>query len=911
MSRAVLLGPAVLLCALWVSVCPGSAVKLLQNGYRDVVVAIHPRVPEDPALLQSIQAMFTEASQYLFTATRRRAIFEDVKILVPMSWRENNTLYRRPNRERYTEASVWVSDPFCENAITPPFTSTLGHCGQQGRYIHFTPRYLLDHSATDTFGPRGRVLVRLWATLHWGVFSEFDSKTPFYRSFTGTIEATRCSSSISGSHLKSDGSACETDPQTGLPTGDCTFQPSSTQNTTGSIMYQPFIPQITEFCDSRSHNSEAPNTHNRLCDYRSVWDVISSTPDFLNGNNPPIATDPPPPSFTLLRAQRRVVCLVLDTSGSMIIADRITRLKQAAQLFLLQIVEQGSLVGIVDFDHESVILKSLTIIDMITRKELSATLPSEADGGTNICRGLRKGFEVLRGDDKQVAGDEIILLTDGQDSGLGSCMDEVAQSGAIVHTIALGHSTEPGLEQFALRTGGKQCFATDKLDSTGLMDIFSGISSGSGDDITTPIQLLSTGTKTAPGTQFSGSVSVDSTVGNNTVFTFTWQLAQPQFSVWSPRGDVYNNSHLDTDPAVRTARLTLPGVAKSGTWSFTVLNSYSFAQTFTVTVISQAVNECVPPVIVTGTIEKSEVTYPEPIIITATVSQGNSLITQANVTVIVDLDNGKLLRLPALDDGAGADEIRADGFYTCLFYDYSQDGRYSIKLEVLGEGGRVHVVSPKEHTAPTKPASAKGRVRRSVEFDQPNHKGPGDFSRSAMGGTVKVTRVPDVPQDNFPPSRVTDLTASLLDGSVLLQWTAPGDDYNMGTVSSYDVRMSPTPDALRDNFSQAYSLNTSSLSVVPAGQKQTLQLPLTMLPATNQSVLFFTLRASDDAKHTSPMSSIANFNFAREARKATVTTPSSAPILTLLSAAVNKPKSEVYLSRVSSLFFIRREIQRI
>ncbi|XP_066577810.1 calcium-activated chloride channel regulator 3A-1 [Amia ocellicauda] len=877
MSRAVLLGPAVLLCALWVSVCPGSAVKLLQNGYRDVVVAIHPRVPEDPALLQSIQAMFTEASQYLFTATRRRAFFKDVKILVPMSWRENNTVYRRPSRERYTKASVRVSDPFCENAITPPFTSTLGHCGQQGQYIHFTPRFLMDNSATDIFGPRGRVLVRLWATLRWGVFSESDAKTPFYRSGTGTIEATRCSSSISGSHLKSDSSACEMDPQTGLPTGDCTFRPSSTQNTTGSIMYQPFIPQITEFCDSRSHNPEAPNTHNRLCDRRSVWDVISSTPDFLNGNNPPNDSAPPPPSFTLLRAQRRVVCLVLDTSGSMRHADRINTLRQAAQLFLLQILEQGSLVGIVEFNSKSVILKNLTEIDsMSTRKELVNALPSKPKGETDICGGLRRGFEVLRGDDKQVAGDEIILLTDGEDRDVCCCVDEVAQSGAIVHTIALGCSADPGLEQFSQRTGGKCFSATDELESPWLMDVFSGISSGSGDDITTPTQLHSTGKTIAPGTQFSGSVSVDSTVGNNTVFIFTWQLAQPQVSVRSPRGNVYNNSHLDTDPAVRTACLTLPGVAESGTWSFTLLNSHHTTQNFTLTVISKAVNECIPPVIVTAIIEKTQVTYPEPIIITGMVSQGNRLITQANVTVIVDLDNGKLLRLPALDDGAGPDTTQDDGFYTCLFYDYPQNGRYSVKLEVLGEGGRVQVVSPKEQISHAKPDHCKGRVRRSMDFDQQNHKGLVDFSSSAVGGTVMVT---NVSQDNLPPSRVTDLTASLINDSILLQWTAPGDDYNVGTVSSYDVRVSPTPDALRNSFSQAHRLYTSSLYVVPAGQKQTLQVPLTALPATNQSVLFFALRASDNAKLTSPTSSITNslvVTFARKAHKATVTTPSSA-----------------------------------
>lgn len=71
------------------------------------------------------------------------------------------------------------------------------------------------------------------------------------------------------------------------------------------------------FCDSESHNAEAPNDQNRKCDYRSTWDVISESEDFKDNSNKPIYLDLPTPTFTLLQPENRVFCLVLDVSGSM------------------------------------------------------------------------------------------------------------------------------------------------------------------------------------------------------------------------------------------------------------------------------------------------------------------------------------------------------------------------------------------------------------------------------------------------------------------------------------------------------------------------------------------------------------------------------------------------------------------
>ena len=73
------------------------------------------------------------------------------------------------------------------------------------------------------------------------------------------------------------------------------------------------------FCDNQTHNREAPNDQNRLCNLQSSWDVILQSSDFAGGANPSLDEDvDTTPSFRVLQlsSYTRFV-LVLDTSGSM------------------------------------------------------------------------------------------------------------------------------------------------------------------------------------------------------------------------------------------------------------------------------------------------------------------------------------------------------------------------------------------------------------------------------------------------------------------------------------------------------------------------------------------------------------------------------------------------------------------
>lgn len=72
---------------------------------------------------------------------------------------------------------------------------------------------------------------------------------------------------------------------------------------------------MVEFCTEKNHNKEAPNAQNQRCNLRSTWEVIQESEDFQQAT--PMTTQPPTPTFSLLQIGQRILCLVLDKSGSM------------------------------------------------------------------------------------------------------------------------------------------------------------------------------------------------------------------------------------------------------------------------------------------------------------------------------------------------------------------------------------------------------------------------------------------------------------------------------------------------------------------------------------------------------------------------------------------------------------------
>ncbi|KAB1268062.1 Calcium-activated chloride channel regulator 2 [Camelus dromedarius] len=82
----------------------GAGVQLRDNGYDGLLVAINPQVSEDQNLIANIKEMITEASSYLFNATKRRVFFRNIKILIPATWKANN--YSKIKQESYEKVRI-------------------------------------------------------------------------------------------------------------------------------------------------------------------------------------------------------------------------------------------------------------------------------------------------------------------------------------------------------------------------------------------------------------------------------------------------------------------------------------------------------------------------------------------------------------------------------------------------------------------------------------------------------------------------------------------------------------------------------------------------------------------------------------------------------------------------------------
>uniref|UniRef100_A0A670IKC1 Calcium-activated chloride channel regulator 1-like n=1 Tax=Podarcis muralis TaxID=64176 RepID=A0A670IKC1_PODMU len=843
----------------------GTRVKLNMGGFEDVVIAINPQIPEDNKMVDAIKDMVKEASTYLFSATRQRFYFKTVKVIIPSTWEPKNE-YQRVTTESYDKADVIVADHYLKHG-DDPYTLQYGGCGEPGRYIHFTPNFLTNDKLHNAYGPRGRVFVHEWAHLRWGVFDEYNNDAPFYTPGGDNLpEATRCSAGFTGQYIFPLGGKsyrdCKIDHRTQLYEHGCLFVPKRHQDTAASIMYLQSLPSVTQFCDKSNHNIKATNLQNKMCNYRSTWEVIMASPDFASSS--PIMVPPPDPTVSLLQKQDRVLCLVLDVSGSMDANNRTVRLKQAAEIFLLQVIEAGSWVGIVTFSSTAAVkthLKQISNDSM--RKTLTEYLPTRTTRGTNICSGVRSGFQVFLHKYGSTKGCEIVLLTDGEDTAISSCFDEVQRSGSIIHTIALGSNATKDLETLADKTGGLKFSITDSVDSNSLIDAFSGLSSGSGDISQQSIQLESRGQSVGSQDQLNGIVTIDKTVGNDTFFVVTWGTSPPEILLTDPKGREYTEKDFAIDNTnVRTARLKIDGTAETGDWIYSIQNTYSNAQVISITVTTRAASVNVPPVIVKSFMNSDTNKFPSPMVIYAEVSQGFLPVIGAKVIATVEPEIGTPEEVELFDNGSGADLIKNDGIYSRYFTSLKGNGRHNLKVRVEGKD-KVLKRSRRQSQALYIPGyTENGNITMNPPKPEANvsETDLGNVTRIVSGGTFVVSGMsPGGSHDVLPPCKITDLEVQQTgDGGFLLTWTAPGDDYDVGKAEMYEIKMGERPSELTNaTFDRATPVDTAGLMTEVAGVKQSFHYKPVNFTKENGTSIYFAIRCIDGSDNVGEISNIA------------------------------------------------------
>ncbi|XP_064594617.1 calcium-activated chloride channel regulator 1-like [Liolophura sinensis] len=851
--------------------CGRGSIYLKNNGYRQILIAIGNNVTEDISLLNRIQDVFAKASTFLYQITKKRAFFEEIIVLVPKSW---------SNRREYASATnqtIDVSDIVIDSTTDQdrqqrhkPFVIRSSPCGKPGEYMQLTPEYLKNGTIAGQYGTYEKVIVHEWAHLRYGVFDEYPDgflSPEFYAAQNGEIEGTRCSTALRGEfydYLKGNG-LC--DFKNGLPYEFCQFKDEQeVSGKYGSLMYSHKLDHVVGFCDNDTnspntlHNRQAPTTQNRNCDGKSVWEVLRSHPDFAEGANLPRDVPSTEPTFRFVKHSSKRTVIVLDTSGSMTHNHKLYKLAQAVKNYILNVAVEGDQIGIVWFSSKATIKAYLTAVKNSTRDQLVAQIPKSAYGATSIGDGLRKAMAVLSRDGQDPAGGVILLVSDGKENRppwLANVRNQVISSNVIVDTIAITEEADQKIEVLAKVTQGSSYFFSDKGDSNALNEAFIALGERGTGILDRPIQLSSQSVTIKGNNSYQENIVIDSTIGKKTEFLIGHSTHVIIIEVTTPSGRKIsrNDSECITDLEFKETRIKIPGVAEKGRWKLFIRNPNQIEQPVTITVTS-GVTDRSGPIVTTATWAKKTVQFPDDRqILYVSVSQGLSPVLQANVEAILERPNAAGETAPSIqlalrDNGAGGDTSKDDGIYSSYVTNFTDNGRYHVKVKVNDSPVSV-VMKDKIVGAGGSGAAGRNRERRNTGSRQHTE----NFQRVTSAGSFRLENF-TAGVDAFPPGKVTDLRVSVDDGTeeVTLSWTATGADLDQGTASSYVLWKSKDFNTIYTNHRGASRIEVD-IKPQTAGTEEMYTI---YVEETGSVTYFFALEAVDNSGNISPRSNVAS-----------------------------------------------------
>ena len=210
-----------------------------------------------------------------------------------------------------------------------------------------------------------------------------------------------------------------------------------------------------------------------------------------------------------------------------------------------------------------------------------------------------------------------------------------------------------------------------------------------------------------------------------------------------------------------------------------------------------------------------EVSAATPIIIYAEVKLGHAPIVDASVTAEILAINQSgfttpLYHIPLFDNGNGDPDLQAqDGIYSRYLTDFpGGEGRYTVKIKIHDNYGKAFA-----------PMKTYGDMSRACCQDKSymkiSNQKLGSFTRIMKGDSF---RIHSISKGSLPPSRIMSLTVDVLTASQQLEfkWTSPGDDFDAGKPTSYQLFYSDHPGNFYTGRSKARLIESFSASK-PAG----------------------------------------------------------------------------------------------
>ena len=187
-----------------------------------------------------------------------------------------------------------------------------------------------------------------------------------------------------------------------------------------------------------------------------------------------------------------------------------------------------------------------------------------------------------------------------------------------------------------------------------------------------------------------------------------------------------------------------------------------------------------------------EVSADNPIVIYTELKLGQSPVVEASVTAEILAINqsgflAPLHQIPLYDNGNGDPDLSAqDGIYSRYLTDFpGGEGRYTVNIKINDNYGKAFA-----------PMKTYGDMSRSCcqdkTFTKISNQKLGSFSRKMKGDSF---RIHSIEKGSLPPSRIMNLAVNVLtaDHQLEFSWTSPGDDFDSGKPTSYQLFYSDHP----------------------------------------------------------------------------------------------------------------------
>ena len=334
------------------------------------------------------------------------------------------------------------------------------------------------------------------------------------------------------------------------------------------------------------------------------------------------------------------------------------------------------------------------------------------------------------------------------------------------------------------------------------------------------------------------------------------------FEIKSPSGQIFSFPKFDAG----LVYFSLRGPRETGVWSYKIkLYSQKSAQ-----VDKKLVLECwatghAAQVQVQAWSHVPKDVSGQPVTIYTRLSQDQVPVSGAVVTAkVTPAGEAQPVTITLVDTGNGYPDITGgDGIYSGYLTQFSgEPSMYSVNIIISNNSTATVLNSKKLENVTFEAGSSLVAIEPSVPLESFKRFTTAPSFYISQGSEFYISSTSVQRRDVFPPSRITDFRlTNYFNNSlfVTLEWTAPGDDYTLGTAFRYEIRCFTAQEALtEENFGQQGILIHSSLvpSPEPSGTAQRCTVGV---PWPNE-VFYYSIVAFDAAGNRGEVSnSIAVF----------------------------------------------------